>query len=468
MNLQTESWIPVQYRDGSIAKISLLEVFERLDNIIDIIDLRPIEKISVIRLLVACVQAGLDGPNTREELKMCKDSMAFKAIEYLKKWTHKFETNGQFLQQPNLTGKFSESGIEKLFIYAKSGSNKMVFVTFYDMTESEIALALLTYMNFSPCGLLGFGTGKWADKERSASGGPCSSVLVTMLIGKDLKDTIWLNMVSKEDLSTPFGKPSWEYNINSIDDPVIEEISSSYLSRLVPIPKFVLIQDNNIIMIKGIKYKSAESGIIDTMLTVLKSKKDTDYCLKMNPDVHPWRYLHTVVSGNSAPYILRKNIEMITENVTFISAGLCCDQGKIIDELEWNFEIPANILIPQNGNVDVFRFYRLCVDESNEIAQNLREATKKYFGIQKIRKSLSGQALAYYWNILNGRHEELLEICCQPNPVENWRKISLSASKESYDVFCPCVSSKLLEAYVKGKSCLNRKRKKVKNDGLSN
>ena len=58
MNLTTDPWIPVSWLDGSHGLASLREAFERGHEIRDL-NVRPHERISLIRLLICVAQAAL-------------------------------------------------------------------------------------------------------------------------------------------------------------------------------------------------------------------------------------------------------------------------------------------------------------------------------------------------------------------------------------------------------------------------
>ncbi len=90
MNLTTEAWIPVVWRDGRPGTVSLREAFERGHEIQDLA-VRPHERIALMRLLICVAQAALDGPADHDEWKSCRPRIAPAALDYLKRWKHAFE-----------------------------------------------------------------------------------------------------------------------------------------------------------------------------------------------------------------------------------------------------------------------------------------------------------------------------------------------------------------------------------------
>jgi len=61
MNLATDAWIPIVWRDGNPGTVSLREAFVRGGEIRDLV-VRAHERIALMRLLICVAQAALDGP----------------------------------------------------------------------------------------------------------------------------------------------------------------------------------------------------------------------------------------------------------------------------------------------------------------------------------------------------------------------------------------------------------------------
>src|SRR3954470_18553721 len=104
MNLVNDPWIPVVYRTGTPAKISLLDAFSQGEEIFDL-PVRPHERIALMRLMICIAQVALDGPADHTDLLHCRKQMPQAATNYLEHWREAFELFGEgqrFLQVPNL------------------------------------------------------------------------------------------------------------------------------------------------------------------------------------------------------------------------------------------------------------------------------------------------------------------------------------------------------------------------------
>ena len=82
MNLVDDSWIPVIFQNGDTKKVSLTDVFKQGKNIRDLA-VNPVQRISLMRLLICITQAALDGPEDEKGWVGCKDRMAEASLRYL-------------------------------------------------------------------------------------------------------------------------------------------------------------------------------------------------------------------------------------------------------------------------------------------------------------------------------------------------------------------------------------------------
>ena len=85
MNLTTDAWIPIVWKDGRPGTVGLLDAFRRGHEIQDLA-VRPHERIAMMRLLICIAQAALDGPVDYEAWATCGPSIAPASLDYLTCW----------------------------------------------------------------------------------------------------------------------------------------------------------------------------------------------------------------------------------------------------------------------------------------------------------------------------------------------------------------------------------------------
>ena len=197
-----DDWISVE---GS-GYVSLYRVFK--DPSLPNISGGALTRISIQKFLQSLVQSTMTPASTQEWMQMGADGMAEKCIEYLDRHRDVFLLYGDrpFLQMPGcITAELR--GYESVVPGAAAGNSS--FLTHRQLTDiddgGKVRL-LLQQMS------LGMG-GKKADRtciltpgyqKRSASPGPavCSrGLLHTFLLGRTLRETIWLNMLTMEDIA---------------------------------------------------------------------------------------------------------------------------------------------------------------------------------------------------------------------------------------------------------------------------
>lgn len=291
MNLTIDAWIPIVWNDSKPGTVSLREAFERGHEIQDLA-LRPHERIAVMRLLICIAQAGLDGPEDYDDWKACRPRIAPSAVEYLNRWRQAFELFGnrqRFLQvadleKPATTASAQDEqeeegkSISKLDLDLASGNNPTLFDnaggsgrTFDD---ARIAVQLLTFQCFSPCGTIGVAiwngspTVGWAAYPKAKPGksahAPCLSgnMLHAYLRGRSLLDSLHSNLVSKEQVralygGSAWGTPVWEKAPSSPRDAgAVQNATTTYLGRFAPLSRTVRLAEDrrSMILANGLEY----------------------------------------------------------------------------------------------------------------------------------------------------------------------------------------------------------------------
>ncbi|MCX6983577.1 MAG: type I-E CRISPR-associated protein Cse1/CasA, partial [Lentisphaerae bacterium] len=103
MNLIGDKWLPVVFTDGRQDLVGLKELYEKSQEVRDLV-LNPPQRISVMRFLICITQAALDGPKDEEDWLNCESRIIPESLKYLDERKDKFDLYGDkpFLQVKNL------------------------------------------------------------------------------------------------------------------------------------------------------------------------------------------------------------------------------------------------------------------------------------------------------------------------------------------------------------------------------
>ena len=494
MNLISDPWLPVVFRDGSFRKVGLNEVFEKGHDIIDLI-LSPPERISVMRLLLCITHAAIDGPADDDEWRSCKSKILASVIAYLAGHQNQFELFGEgaFLQLSGLQEK-SNALLDKLDPTLDIGDNRAVV---YDHQSTSAgrnfppdwcALKLITYQNISVGGKIG--SGNWNGKPFSTGTSEQAPALEncflhTFLRGENLLDTIHYNLVTKEDIrkSPPlqWGHPVWEKMPTGVDDPEIKASTRSYLGRLVPVSRGIRLKqgESTISLTNGFTYPKFDGrGFRDPFATVVTrnmGKKVVKQYLRVSLDKHPWRDLGAILSINEgSAFVFRKLLKIDPHSMVDVwTGGLSANKSSIHDAVEWSFRFEAGLV------EDIYlSILRIGIDLAQAGEAALRSALASYYQNLKYegfstrkahpnKDALLEKGIHHYWNRLDGVHQTLLDMAQsqQSDPTagqssidQDWRPLVQKAMRDTYGSVCPHGTARQLQAFVQGNMKLNLKR----------
>ena len=245
--LTGEKWIPVLRRGGGFAEVSLLELFEKGNEIVDL-SVPPAQRVALMRFLLCIVARSLPLPRNRREWESAGERIIPQAVAYLKKWELAFDLYGEhpFLQIVGLEKDWNTT-LDKLDFTLASGSNHTLFdhsavETGRPHSSAWQARMLLVTQNFSPGGTIG--PNRWNGMKTNDLTGNISSPalegspLHTFLLGDNLPETLHLNLIPQEELgSMEIGIPVWEQPPENVKD--LQKFKATLLGRLAPISRAV-------------------------------------------------------------------------------------------------------------------------------------------------------------------------------------------------------------------------------------
>ena len=473
-NLAISPWLPVHDLNGVRHLLSLEDLFRQAGTLADL-DLRPHERVAVMRLLICITQAALGAPEDVEDWTAFGQDFEVITAGYLQRWQDGFELFGdglRFLQlRPNKTGE--PVPVSKLLPHLATGNNPTPFDqgggTHRPLPLARLALALLTFQNFYPL----YGAGY---KGR----GPCvdGNMIHTLVRGDNLRATILRNCLDLDTISRPqlggMGRPIWEhFPASPADRPAVENATRTYLGRLVPLQRSVWRTDDRasfLLSQQGWEYPRFEVYREPTA-TIIANDKGEERLLWASLHRAVWRELHALTvrhvataDGKQAggPLVLRTHrADGEPEDEELWTGALVTDlKAKILDTVESVFQVPARMFDP-TGQAD----YGRGVEYARLRAKHLFTAVKAYGEAMKNRDNPpTDRASRHYWNDLDQQSTKLLELVRYPGAIETrfggtspdpWTRAVRTALQRAYDAVCPRLTPRQIEAYAEGLRALS-------------
>lgn len=309
-NLVDEKWIPV----ANQGLVSLADIFSQAQ--FTALGGNPIQKIAITKLLLAIAQAAYTPIDDSDWKQLGAKGMAEKSLAYLVEKKDCFWLYGEkpFLQMPKIVNAAKQS-FGAVSPSVATGNTTVLLQTQIEqiLTDAEKALVVITLGNFAMGGkktdnsiVLSNGySGKSNIKGKPSSGkaGPSlgyQGFLHNFLIGSSILESLWINILTKEQISlipftTSLGVAPWEDMPKGEDCEKAKELKTTFLGRLVPICRFILLTDDGLHYSEGIFYPGYLSGIFD-ISTAVDFSHEKPRALWVKPDERPWRQLTALLS----------------------------------------------------------------------------------------------------------------------------------------------------------------------------
>lgn len=501
MNVAFDPWIPVVDTTGKRELASLQDVLVKGEKFADLA-VRPHERVSLMRLFLCVAHAALDGPKDYDEWCEVPKRLPQAVKKYLAEWKDSFELfhkEKPWLQVAGLVksanGNNAKDSIEdwtpvsKLNLSFSTGNNSTLFdhsgMNDYRIIGlSETVLSMLTFQCFSPGGLISqvYWNGKQSGK--SSKDGPCvpASMIHAFLRGVDLAESVHLNMPTYEDVKLSYaahaiGIPLWESIPASMSDKGnIENATETYLGRLVPLTRLMLLHTSGDRMLlgDGLVYPTFTDGFPQeaSATIVLKRKNDQPEraLLSYQPSKALWRDLAAVVvkrkvGESSGPMTL--NAVQEGKECDLVVAALARDKATILDSIESVFHIPAQLRTDEGAAM-----YEAEVKIAEALGRRLGWAVEDYRneidggwecrvkgagpGAWKLKNKLHALASIHYWTSVEKnlsflmRHVGAVGTDSAIPTREVWRKMLYSAACEAYRVACGQETPRQMRAFARG------------------
>ncbi len=475
-NLVDKGWIPVQ---GERDLQSLKQIFTRKE--LGRLSGNPVEKISVLRLLLALTQTAIALPDHMAWQQLTLDDLADKVLVYLGRWHDRFDLYGSrpFMQFPQLArGKTTPFSAAQPYV---ATGNKVILNSWNQETPTEPpgqAMALLR-QSFYACGgkrfdndlVLSQGLG-----EKKPSGAPgvltgFKGYLHTYLLGDTILGTIKNNLLTDEDIrQLPFsglGQPCWEEMPDGEVSQRALDYKSSYLGQLMPLDKFVLLLENGMVMTEGIPYETYKTGLVDPALTIFQGDKDVK-TVWAETEKRPWRELTALLSflkvdaTHKSPHFLSMGLEKLSSTpntvARFWTGGMQLSNNAgeqylsgMDDYVESEFHIPLT-LSTRTG----FDFFQKMISDLERYSKVAYASVKSYFiALNNDQKdSYASMAAGRFWEAMEPRAQIILDLAFAELPdreqkIEEEMKLWEEAVLHIYNHFCAKDTARQMTAWVK-------------------
>jgi CRISPR system Cascade subunit CasA len=479
-NLIDEKWIPLAGRGPA----SLEEVFT--DTSIRSLGGSPVQRIGILKLLLAISQAAGTPKNAADWKNLGPQGLAAKALGYLKKRHGDFWLYGDkpFLQIPLI--KTAEKQPFGAVMPDISTGNTTVLTQSQqerDMTDAEKALLVVELMGMALGGkktdnsvVLSRGYKEKTNKKgKDSTGKPGTSLgflgyLHHFLTGKTLLETLWFNLLSKEDIESlgvftqGLGPIPWETPPAGENDPTAKALKNSLMGRLVPLSRFVLLADDGVHYSEGILHPNHLDGVIDPSAAMDRSGK-TIKVLWTDPSRRPWRNLSSLLGflqhGEhyfDCPYV-QLGINRILNNlkkpplIGIWAGGLRVSSNAGEQYVSGTDDYVESEIFFDSPLVGEYLYENLKKEMNilDELSRVLYGRVSGYYRSLKVEgENFARQAGELYWQLCERRYQELCNACnCEGGKeAEKLRPYFLQCVRKSYEDLCPRDTARQLNAWT--------------------
>jgi len=480
-NLVDEPWIPVV----DVGRVSLWQVFSNPEY--RSLGGNPVQKIALMKLLLAIAQAAetpVDEPAWQE---LGAEGLARGCLIYLDRWHERFYLYGKqpFLQMPAIAAAAVQS-YGAVLPQVSTGNTTVLSQTQVErsLDDAEKSVLLVSLMAFALSGkktdnsvILTPGySGKRNDKGKPSSGksGPAVphwGLLHNFLLGNNLQETLWLNLLTAEQIEQTnifpqgVGTAPWEQMPAGEDCVVAQKLKQSLLGRLVPLCRFCLLTDAGLHYSEGLAHAGYKEGVADPSMAINYSGKDPK-ALWVDPEKRPWRELTSLLSffeqGSSQGFQsvqIRAGLDRargVTESFAIWSGGLrvsstageqfVSGSDDFVESVIW---LHSEIL-----GQDWFAQLKAEMEVLDGQAKALYGRVMAFFKEQKVDGGKqAAQATHLFWQLCERNFQELVD-SCDPDEQgrlqrQRMRKRFADYIQQAYDRFCPKETARQLDAWAK-------------------
>lgn len=487
-NLIDEPWIPV----ADHGRVGLKRIFSNADY--RSLGGNPVQKIALLKLLLAIAQASATPKDEAEWKALGAVGLAERCLSYLDRWHDRFYLYGDrpFLQMPSVVAaKVQPYGAVLPEVSTGNTTILSQMQVQKRLDDGAKALLLLTLMGFALSGkktdnsvILSPGyAGKQNDKGKPSSGKPGPSVahmgmLHNFLLGIDVRQTIWLNLLSLRQVEQMnifpegVGCAPWELMPEGEDCGQARKLKCTLMGRLIPLCRFCLFADNGLHYSEGIAHPGYKEGVVDPSMAINNSGKEPK-ALWVDPEKRPWRELTALLgfldqsdAQGFQSWQVRSALNRArdtTDTFAVWSAGLRVtnNAGEQFvsgsdDFVESQVWLESDIL-GQNW----FSQLKDEMDALDGLANHLYGRIQSYCKEQKIDGSkIAPQGTQLFWQLCERDFQSLIQHCDQTDDAararQKLRRRFAGYVQQAYEKFCVRETARQLDAWAKWRPNSNK------------
>lgn len=481
-NLVDEPWIPI-VGEGLV---SLRAVFSQTKY--GGLGGTPVHKVAMTKLLLAIAQTAYSPEDDEDWAKLKPSGLAKKCLTYLNERHDSFYLYGvkPFLQMPAIKA----AAIQRFgAVLAEVSTGNTTVLTQSqkerNLSDADKALLIVQLMGFGLGGkktdnsvVLSQGyRGKFNDKNRPSSGKPGTSLgflgfLHNFLQGGSLLETLWLNLLSKQQISdlgiytSGIGRAPWDQMPTGEDCSSANILKKSLMGRLIPLSRFCLLADDGLHYSEGIAHPGYKDGGVDPSVSVNFTAKDIK-AIWVDPEKRPWRLLTALLSFLSPVgskgfdcHQLRLTLQRALREVTYpLTLGVWSGGLRVSNNAGEQFVSGTDDFVESVVLLDRsilggqwFTNLQLEMEELDKLSKIVFSATVGYQKSQKIdNRDRAAQVSNLFWQFCERQFQALLDACGDADEVCAMRPIFAQFAEKAYDSFCYSDTARQLDAWAENR-----------------
>lgn len=483
-NLIDKPWIPVT----DVGRISLRQLFSHPEY--RALGGNPVQKIALTKLLLAIAQSAYTPENDQDWANLKATGLAEKCLAYLNQWHERFFLYGSqpFLQMPAIKAAAIQP-FGAVLPEVSTGNTTVLTQSQVErpMPDADKALLIVQLMGF---GLGGKKTdnsvvlspgyqGKQNDKGKPSTGKPSASMgylgfLHNFLQSNSLQETLWLNLLTAEDIAKlsiyplGLGTAPWEHMPEGEQCAGAENLKSSLMGRLLPLSRFGLLSENGVHYSEGISHPGYKEGVADPSISVDFSAKDPK-AIWADPGKRPWRVLTALLSFLSQSSANKFDCQQLrlcmrramrfAPVIGIWSGGLRVSSNAGEQFVAGSDDFVGSLIQLNSAMLGDtwFTSLQLEMDELEKLSKIVYSATLAYFKSQNMEnKGQAAQASYLFWQLCEQRFHDLVFACDSVEQVQALRPVFAKIVNRAYDIYCPKDTARQLDAWAKNRPNLGK------------
>jgi CRISPR system Cascade subunit CasA len=324
-------------------------------------------------------------------------------------------------------------------------------------------------------------TGKSNNNGKPSTGKPGPSLgfsgyLHTLLTGKNMIETLWLNLFTQEQISdirffsSGIGVPPWEKMPEGEDCETAKKLKNCYMGRLVPMSRFVLLEENGLHYSEGIAHPSYKEGGFDLTIAV-DSSSSNPKVLWVDPEKRPWRQLVSLLSFFSSDsksnfdcrqlrFGLMRAREAVCEFGIW-SGGINVSSNAGEQYVTGKNDFVESEITLHSDSLGHSWFHKLKEEMTalDDLSRALYASTVGYYRQLKADgKATAALATNLYWQLCEQNFQDLLDACDDNTGIvtKDLRQVFAKFVNKAYNAYCPQDTARQLDAWASNRPFINK------------